>query len=411
MAALLLGIAFLAWAAHRQARHLESLDAGIGILKREIDLRGRQVADIQAMRHAINELLARKLVRDTLQAPRAEAVRLLDFLAMELPADLVLTEVRRDGRSLVVHGTGWQGAAVLRDAMTRRPDVFAQVEIPAAHRAGGDPPAGGQPGFVLRAHLRSAADRAPSSGHGASEPAADPVDGSTSATVAVLEKHLLQVGLGAIVVLVPSVAIFVFIRRRRRRLQKAPNAGGSITSPFAWIPLTLLAAFVAAAVLVVHPRHLEIEAKNGLAETLREDLVAVHRLWINQDQLRAQRAELERTMAALQRQLPDAFDSTSDATTLGSLARHAGLSRLALRPGDEEGHDFFAGQVHRISAAGSYDQIRRFFAAAGEIERLVAVGDFHVLAFQDRLALDAEILFFRYRDPRQPSGRTGGAKP
>lgn len=81
-------------------------------LKNEIAKLDREIAEIRALKEQVQMLLARKKVVEDLQAGRAQAVRLLDQLARQLPPGMYLKAVKQTGNKVSIHGYTQSNARV-----------------------------------------------------------------------------------------------------------------------------------------------------------------------------------------------------------------------------------------------------------------------------------------------------------
>lgn len=81
-------------------------------LKKEVKALDKQIDEIKRLKEQTQALLARKRVIESLQRDRAEAVRLLSELTVQIPEGIYLKSIRQDGAKVTLVGYAQSNARV-----------------------------------------------------------------------------------------------------------------------------------------------------------------------------------------------------------------------------------------------------------------------------------------------------------
>ncbi len=81
-------------------------------LKKEVKALDKQIDEIKRLKEQTQALLARKRVIESLQRDRAEAVRLLSELTVQIPEGIYLKSIRQDGAKVTLAGYAQSNARV-----------------------------------------------------------------------------------------------------------------------------------------------------------------------------------------------------------------------------------------------------------------------------------------------------------
>lgn len=81
-------------------------------LRREIGVLDSQIDQIKRLKEQTQALLSRKQIIESLQADRADAVRLLNDFAKQLPEGVYVRSLKQDGRKITIVGFAQSNARV-----------------------------------------------------------------------------------------------------------------------------------------------------------------------------------------------------------------------------------------------------------------------------------------------------------
>ena len=110
------------------ATRIDSQDGRNKFLKNEIVKLDKDIAEINNLKEQIAALLARKQVIETLQADRAQTVRLLDQLVQQTPDGIYLHSVQQKG--LLVHVVGYAQSNARVSTFMRNIEASPWLEKP-----------------------------------------------------------------------------------------------------------------------------------------------------------------------------------------------------------------------------------------------------------------------------------------
>lgn len=98
------------------------------LLRQEIAVLDKQIAEIRTLKDKTKALLDRKAVVESLQANRFDAVRLFDQLARQLPEGVYLKSLKQTGATLTLQGYAQSSARV--SSFMRSLDASPLFEAP-----------------------------------------------------------------------------------------------------------------------------------------------------------------------------------------------------------------------------------------------------------------------------------------
>lgn len=129
-------------------------------------------------------------------------------------------------------------------------------------------------------------------------------------------------------------------------------------------------------------------------------------------------AEVEQSLAALLRQLPNRSQMDALLTDINQAGVGRGLDFELFRPGTETLADFYATLPVAIKVSGSYHDMGGFVTDLAKLSRIVTVHDISLLPVKDAaLGMEARIQTYRYLDEselaaarKQKQGQKGAGK-
>lgn len=129
-------------------------------------------------------------------------------------------------------------------------------------------------------------------------------------------------------------------------------------------------------------------------------------------------AEVEQSLAALLRQLPNRSQMDALLTDINQAGVGRGLEFELFRPGTETLADFYATLPVAIKVSGSYHDMGGFVNDLAKLSRIVTVHDISLLPVKDAsLGMEARIQTYRYLDEselaaarKQKQGQKGAGK-
>jgi type IV pilus assembly protein PilN len=97
-------------------------------LKKEIAALDKEIDEIKKLKEQTEALLSRKRVIEALQANRAEAVRLFNELALQVPAGVYLKSIKQSGAKISIQGYAQSNARV--STLMRNLEASPLLEAP-----------------------------------------------------------------------------------------------------------------------------------------------------------------------------------------------------------------------------------------------------------------------------------------
>jgi type IV pilus assembly protein PilO len=421
--------------------------------RNEVATLDRQIVEIKSLKEAVDALLTWKTIIERLQETRSTPTEIFNFLAREVPEGLVLTEVQREGRMLLVRGLASasiheqrssfrETEGELRSAlpagdrkspvldllrrMEARQDIYSTVELldmrvpavlPWNVASGLDVQA-----FSLRAIVNGDAEseRVPAEKSSAKHEKKPAADTKVKPTPPESEPEPDRVLEWAIVggVLLAGIALPVagwrYWKRRRRTTAGGPSllercevrmrdvdASDVTTWPaplrlFALIEAGVL-AFYLVWTFVLTDEFDQLETTRNNETRLMEEVVSKKKHAVNLDLYKEHLLEAESRFGQMLKQLPvrPGYNDVIESLMRAALGR--GLGQPQLSPASERGYDFHAQMEIKMEFVGTFTQLGGFVADIGRLGRIVNLGDFRMTATPDGSSLAFEGRLFAYR--------------
>lgn len=145
-------------------------------------------------------------------------------------------------------------------------------------------------------------------------------------------------------------------------------------------------------------------------ETLKQSYLMKKRSAVNLDALRQQQKEIEQSLSALLKQLPDKSEMEALLVDINQAGLGRGLQFELFKPAANETiKEFYAELPVTIRVTGSYHDIGAFASDVSHLPRIVTLNDISIKPDQeDRLILDVIAKTFRFLDEEEISNHTGG---
>jgi type IV pilus assembly protein PilO len=137
-------------------------------------------------------------------------------------------------------------------------------------------------------------------------------------------------------------------------------------------------------------------------QSLRESYSAKKSQVFHYDAYKRRLTEVEQSLAALLRQLPNRSEMDALLTDINQAGVGHGLDFELFRPGIESLADFYATLPVAIKVSGSYHDIAGFVSDLGKLPRIVTLHEISLApATEGRLNMDARIQTYRYLDENE----------
>lgn len=121
---------------------------------------------------------------------------------------------------------------------------------------------------------------------------------------------------------------------------------------------------------------------------------------INLEALQAQKVQVDRYVARLEKQLPSKAEMASLLSDINQAGVGRGLQFELFKPGQVVVKDYYAELPIAIKVTGSYHDIGAFAADMAHLPRIVTLNNMALASVKDNvLTLDATAKTFRYLDP------------
>lgn len=146
--------------------------------------------------------------------------------------------------------------------------------------------------------------------------------------------------------------------------------------------------------------------------TLKQTYLAKKANAINLDALRQQSAEIEQSLGALLKQLPDKSELDALLVDINRAGLGRGLQFELFKPATSETmREFYAELPVSVRVTGSYHDIGAFASDVAQLPRIVTLHNMEITPAADRqLVLNAVAKTFRYLDEEEISNQSQGAK-
>lgn len=145
-------------------------------------------------------------------------------------------------------------------------------------------------------------------------------------------------------------------------------------------------------------------------ETLKNTYLAKKRSAVNLPALRLQLKDIEQSLSALLKQLPNKSEMEALLVDINQAGLGRGLQFELFKPAAKETiHAFYAELPVSIRVTGGYHDIGAFASDVAQLSRIVTLNDISVTPGTDgKLVLDAVAKTFRYLDEEEIIKQAGG---
>lgn len=188
------------------------------------------------------------------------------------------------------------------------------------------------------------------------------------------------------------------------------NQAGNWPIAFKVAALTILfVAIIVAGHFLVWQEQIEtLENIKAQEETLKDTYLTKKRNAVNLPALRLQLNEIEQSLRALLKQLPDKSEMEALLVDINQAGLGRGLQFELFKPATNETiHAFYAELPVSIRVTGSYHDIGAFTSDVAQLSRIVTLNDISVTQGTDgKLVLDAVAKTFRYLDEEEITKQT-----
>jgi len=190
------------------------------------------------------------------------------------------------------------------------------------------------------------------------------------------------------------------------------NQAGSWPVAFkvAALAILFIAIIVAGHFLVWQEQIETLESIQSQEETLKNTYLAKKRSAVNLPVLRLQLKEIEHSLSALLKQLPDKSEMEALLVDINQAGLGRGLQFELFKPAAKETiYAFYAELPVSIRVTGGYHDIGAFASDVAQLSRIVTINDISVTPGSDgKLVLDAVAKTFRYLDEEEITKQAGG---
>lgn len=176
------------------------------------------------------------------------------------------------------------------------------------------------------------------------------------------------------------------------------------------LAILFIAIIVAGHFLVWQEQIETLENIQALEETLKNTYLAKKRSAVNLPALRLQLKEIEQSLSALLKQLPNKSEMEALLVDINQAGLGRGLQFELFKPAAKETiHAFYAELPVSIRVTGGYHDIGAFASDVAQLSRIVTLNDISVTPGTDgKLVLDAVAKTFRYLDEEEITKQAGG---
>ncbi len=184
-----------------------------------------------------------------------------------------------------------------------------------------------------------------------------------------------------------------------------------------WPTVFKVAALVILFVVIIVAGHFlvwqdQIETLENIhaeEETLKNTYLVKKRSAVNLSALRLQLKEIEQSLGALLKQLPDKSEMEALLVDINQAGLGRGLQFELFKPDTQETiNAFYAELPVSIRVTGNYHDIGAFASDVAQMSRIVTLNDVSILPGNDgKLVLDAVAKTFRYLDEEEVLKQTG----
>lgn len=147
-------------------------------------------------------------------------------------------------------------------------------------------------------------------------------------------------------------------------------------------------------------------------ETLKQNYLVKKRSAVNLDALRQQQKEVEQSLGALLKQLPDKSEMEALLVDINQAGLGRGLQFEFFKPAASETiNEFYAELPVTIRVTGNYHDIGAFASDVSNLPRIVTLNDINIKPDkEDKLVLDVIAKTFRFLDEEEIANQIGDKK-
>jgi len=176
------------------------------------------------------------------------------------------------------------------------------------------------------------------------------------------------------------------------------------------LAILFIAIIVAGHFLVWEEQIETLESIQAQEETLKNTYLAKKRSAVNLPVLRLQLKDIEQSLSALLKQLPDKSEMEALLVDINQAGLGRGLQFELFKPAAKETiYAFYAELPVSIRVTGGYHDIGAFASDVAQLSRIVTLNDISVTPGSDgKLVLDAVAKTFRYLDEEEMTKQAGG---
>ena len=176
------------------------------------------------------------------------------------------------------------------------------------------------------------------------------------------------------------------------------------------LAILFIAIIVAGHFLVWQEQIETLENIQAQEETLKSTYLAKKRSAVNLPALRLQLKDIEQSLSALLKQLPNKSEMEALLVDINQAGLGRGLQFELFKPAAKETiHAFYAELPVSIRVTGGYHDIGAFASDVAQLSRIVTLNDISVTPGTDgKLVLDAVAKTFRYLDEEEITKQAGG---
>ena len=144
-------------------------------------------------------------------------------------------------------------------------------------------------------------------------------------------------------------------------------------------------------------------------ETLKQAYLIKKRSAVNLDALKQQLKDIEQSLSALLKQLPDRSEMEALLVDINQVGLRRGLQFELFKPAANETiNEFYAELPISIRVTGNYHDIGAFASDVSQLPRIVTLNDINLTKNSDeKMALDATAKTFRYLDEDEIDNQSG----
>jgi len=141
--------------------------------------------------------------------------------------------------------------------------------------------------------------------------------------------------------------------------------------------LCVIVALIGAGIFfgLIQPKLKQLKVLQGQLDGLRVQVTESKKIADNLPRYKNEYAQLNKELENALTELPNQKEIPSLLTSITSAGKGAGLDFLTFRPKPEEPKDFYSVVPVDISVSGSYASVGNFFAAVGNLPRIVNIGN------------------------------------